>query len=473
MTQKLNKRGIYAMYLRKSRADMEAEKSGAFETLRHHEEILTDLAIRYGIKIAKVYKELESADTIADRPQVIKLLSDVQKGLYDGVLVTELSRLARGNTADQAMVTEAFSKHNTLIITPSKTYDPADDSDDTYIDFELFLARQEYKYIKKRMLAGRERASLDGYWLHAVAPFGWEKKDRSLAPSKDADLARSLLIGYGEGDLSIGDVVDAITKRVGSKWVHSSTQSWMKNPVHYGMKLVKKRDGSHELVKGRWDGIITEEQHMAIVRRLGSMPHVKKNMEIKNPLGGLVKCAKCGRALLLTKARSGEYFLYHVSSTHQPLHSVCEGVVGYKADAIYNMVVDCMEATMPYVEVDSDPDTPPDTGAMEAELAKLEKRMSVLYGFLEDGTYSVDEFKKRRDVLTAEISTIEKNLEKAKKWKPRPVETKTTKDLIDNLRDPEISIKKKNALLHECIEKITYDRKKGEEPDVIIYPKQY
>ena len=37
---------VYAIYLRKSRADVEAEKLGEGETLARHEKILTELAAR-------------------------------------------------------------------------------------------------------------------------------------------------------------------------------------------------------------------------------------------------------------------------------------------------------------------------------------------------------------------------------------------------------------------------------------------
>ena len=39
----------YAIYLRKSRADMEAEKLGEGETLARHKKILTELAARKGL----------------------------------------------------------------------------------------------------------------------------------------------------------------------------------------------------------------------------------------------------------------------------------------------------------------------------------------------------------------------------------------------------------------------------------------
>lgn len=76
------------------------------------------------ISIAAEYKEIVSGESIAARPQMQKLLNDVTEGMYDGVLVMEIERLARGNTIDQGIVAQAFKDSNTKIITPIKVYDP-------------------------------------------------------------------------------------------------------------------------------------------------------------------------------------------------------------------------------------------------------------------------------------------------------------------------------------------------------------
>ena len=54
------KMDVYAIYLRKSRADLEAEKLGEGETLARHRKILEDLAARKGLYIGKsVYDTTE------------------------------------------------------------------------------------------------------------------------------------------------------------------------------------------------------------------------------------------------------------------------------------------------------------------------------------------------------------------------------------------------------------------------------
>ena len=115
--------GSYAIYLRKSRKDLEAEAKGEGETLTRHLQMLTELAQHLNLHIEKVYAEVVSGESIQDRPRMQALLQDVEASQYDGVLVAEIERLARGDTSDQGRVAKAFQFSHTKIITPARTYD--------------------------------------------------------------------------------------------------------------------------------------------------------------------------------------------------------------------------------------------------------------------------------------------------------------------------------------------------------------
>ena len=86
----------YCLYLRKSRADMEAEAHGEGETLARHEKLLLELAKKRNYNVTQIYREVVSGETIAARPVMQRLLQEVEQGLWDGVIVVEVERLARG-----------------------------------------------------------------------------------------------------------------------------------------------------------------------------------------------------------------------------------------------------------------------------------------------------------------------------------------------------------------------------------------
>ena len=166
---------LYDIYLRKSRADRDAEANGGGDTLLRHRTALLDLARRMDLTIFHIFEEVVSGESIANRPEMQKLLAEVEGGSIAGVLVMEVERLARGNTRDQGIVAETFQYSNTKIITPLKIYDPADESDQEYFEFGLFMSRREYKTINRRLQRGRMASLQEGKYIAAAAPYGYER----------------------------------------------------------------------------------------------------------------------------------------------------------------------------------------------------------------------------------------------------------------------------------------------------------
>ena len=81
---------------------------------------LMELAQKHNYDISKIFREVVSGETLSQRPQMQILLNEVENNMYDGVLVMEVERLARGNSVDQGIIAQAFKYSNTLIITPTK-----------------------------------------------------------------------------------------------------------------------------------------------------------------------------------------------------------------------------------------------------------------------------------------------------------------------------------------------------------------
>ena len=127
----------YCMYLRKSRADNPGDSLEV--VLSRHEQELLRVGQKLGLSVTQIYREVVSGETIAARPEMQKLLSAVESGAWEGVLVMEVERLARGDTIDQGIVAQAFQFSNTKIITPIKIYDPQNEYDEEYFEFALFM----------------------------------------------------------------------------------------------------------------------------------------------------------------------------------------------------------------------------------------------------------------------------------------------------------------------------------------------
>ena len=327
------KTGNYAAYLRKSRADLEAERRGEGETLARHESALRELAARLGLNLAAVYREIVSGETIAARPVMRKLLAETEAGAWDGVLVMEVERLARGDTIDQGVVAEAFRLSGTKIITPSKTYDPANEADEEYFEFGLFMSRREYKAINRRLQRGRAASVREGKYVGSAPPYGYarrklpDEKGYILIPNPDeAPAVRLMFALYAHGEGAERPGIAEITRRLnalriptrrGGAWSAGTVREILRNPVYMGKlrwnwrTVRKRREAGHTtlsrprsgekliLAAGRHEALVSAETFEAARERMTGRrtPSTRGNRALRNPLAGLVICGECGRRM--------------------------------------------------------------------------------------------------------------------------------------------------------------------------------
>ncbi len=246
----------YCLYLRKSRADAEAEARGEGETLARHERTLLELAKRQQLNVTEIYKEIVSGESLATRPVMQQLLSEVEQGVWAGVLVMEVERLARGDTTDQGIVAQTFKFSGTQIITPTKTYNPDNEFDEEYFEFGLFMSRREYMTINRRLQRGRIASVKEGKFVGNIAPYGYERvkikgdKGFTLEPvPNEADVVRLIYEWYTNGvpqenggTRRIGCELIArklnemkAAPRKGGEWTLPSVRDILMNPVYIGM----------------------------------------------------------------------------------------------------------------------------------------------------------------------------------------------------------------------------------------------
>jgi len=319
--------GEYAMYLRKSRADIEAEAKGEGETLVRHARVLLELAKRHGIKIGKIYREIVSGESIGNRPEMQDLLTAVRNNRWKGVLVVEVERLARGETMDQGIVAKAFQISNTKIITPMKIYDPNNEFDEEYFEFGLFMSRREYKVINRRLQRGRISSVNEGKYVGSVAPYGYDRvkikgdKGFTLAKNNEASTVKIMYDLYAYENLSLNGVARKLNEmglkpRKNDEWTVATVKDILANPVYIGkikwngraekkvykndkVTITRPRNENYILVEGLHEAIIDEKtwEIVTAIRSLNSAP-LKHNNVVKNSLRGLVICAKCGKPLV-------------------------------------------------------------------------------------------------------------------------------------------------------------------------------
>lgn len=320
----------FIMYLRKSRADIEAEARGADDVLKRHERILIDTAKRHGILIPEknIYREVITGETIAERVEMQKVLRRVQSGTIRGVLVVEIERLSRGDNIDQGVVSQTFKYSNTLIITPLKIYDPNNEYDEEFLEYGLFQSRREYKTITRRMQLGRKSSAVEGKFSGNVPPYGYDRKKLTgekgwtLEPhpeeSEAVKLIYDLYVHQNKGPAFIASELDRLgyKPRKSEAWPVATIRSLITNPVYAGdighkrrAQVKTMRDGgivksrphneNYEKYRGRHPALVDTETWNKAQEKIASnlRPRTNKDIAIQNPFAGILVCGLCGKTM--------------------------------------------------------------------------------------------------------------------------------------------------------------------------------
>lgn len=502
----------YAMYLRKSRADIEMEALSKEDTLKRHRAILDELADRLHLCVTDVYTEVVSGETIADRPEIQKLLNNIYQKKYRGVLVVEVERLARGDTKDQGVIAEAFKYSNTLIVTPTKRYDPNNEFDEEYFEFGLFMSRREYKTINRRMQRGKLASVKEGNYIAAVRPYGYaiirpEKKVRTLEiVPEEADIVRFIYAQFVNEHCNASTIARMLT-RMGvvtysgkREWYDNAVNEILHNPVYAGMIRWKYRPVKKEfdefgnlqeirsrqkpedmiLVKGRHDAIISMELFEAAQKRFADEPNrVPLKTALKNPFAGLVFCKKCGRAFFYHDAKKSSGTRIRMAHTNSQL---CK-VKSCFYDDFRDAVLDTLQAHMEDFKVKLEDDTEHAhieqhenmIAATERNLKELSERRASLFDLLERGIYAESDFLERKHMLEQQKARLELELKQLLETRPEKIDYQekiiSFSDAIRAVKDDAMPVPAKNRLLKSIIQRIEFSRENDDAFILDIYLK--
>lgn len=522
----------YCLYLRKSRADLEAEAHGEGETLARHEKALLELAERQELHITQIYREIVSGETIASRPIMQQLLCDVEENKWDGVLVMEVERLARGDTIDQGIVAQTFQFSGTKIITPLKTYDPNNEYDEEYFEFGLFMSRREYKTINRRLQRGRVASVKEGKYVGNKAPYGYlrkkleKEKGYILTPDPDtAAIVKMIFSMYAYGEKNDDGTVEKngtskIVRKLndlklpamkGKGWTVATIRGMLRNPVYIGKirwnarptkkkmtggKIVRERPREKPenwiLADGLHEPLIDCKTWNIVQQKLSenSAHPCPKNMAVANPLAGLVVCGNCGRRMVRRPYTNRDYpdtIICPVSSCAN-ISSALESVEKRILQALKEWLDQYQLDYGEMVNTESVRQTDFKERALrnaQSEFKKLEEQRKHIYELLEQGTYTTAVFLDRCKNINGKIEEAQKSITLLKREIQLTGKTEQSKKAVIPTAEKILAQygkaktpAEKNQLLKSVIAKVVYTKAVNgrwhNEPDdfeLILYPK--
>lgn len=496
------------MYLRKSRTD--DPTLTVEEVLEKHETILDEWVERNlsaPIPETSRYREVVSGETIADRPEVQKVLKLIESPKIKAILIVEVQRLSRGDLEDAGRLIKLLRYTNTLVITPSETYDLINERDRDLFERELKRGNEFLEYQKKIMNRGRILSVSQGNYLGSIPPYGYDKvlvtEGKRKCPvlavnEQQADVVRMIFNMYvheNKGYMSICKKLDSlhIAPPKGQYWSPPGIKNIISN-VHYkgcvkwnerktvtvveNGEILQTRpvakDGNFLIYEGKHEAIVSDELFQLAQEKLGRNHRTKATAKVRNPLVGLVWC-ECGRAMTLRcyKRPGG-------GKDKSAPRLICDGQVRCNNGSclqseMLEFVATVLQQKIAEYQVESH-QTNDDMIKSHTKLIKnLEKKLSDL----QDRELSQWEAQSDPDMskrmpqhifqqlnakLLREKEEVEQALRNAYDELPEPVDYEqkliTLQNALTALVDDEVSAEEKNKFLKACIERIVYSRER-------------
>ncbi len=495
------------VYLRKSRADdplLTVE-----EVLLRHETILNDWAecnLSGCIPENNKFREVVSGETIADRPEIQRILKLIESPLVKAILTVEVQRLSRGDLEDAGRLIKLLRYTNTLVITPQKTYDLSDEYDRDVFERELKRGNEYLEYQKKIMNRGRLLSVSQGNYVGSIPPYGYDKvwitegkrKIPTLAINEEqATIVRMIFDMYANQNIGLDTICHQLDRMhikppKGQYWSSFAVRDLLTN-IHYigkvkwnwrkTIKVVedseiietrpKSKEGEYLIYDGKHEPIISEELFYKAQGRKGQNVRVRNSDELQNPFAGLLYC-HCGRAMSLQKYKNKEgkercasRLLCGNQYNCQTGSCLFEEMVSFVIESLQKNIWELN------IQLKNNKDFSTDIQkkvllTLEKKLTDIENRELALWEAQANPDPAqrmpIDIFKKLNDKLQREKADVISAVRSAKESIPLREEQEKMlirlQDALSALKDPGATAKKQNEMLKACIEKIIYKRDK-------------
>jgi site-specific DNA recombinase len=261
-----------------------------------------------------------------ERPALQRLLSDIQSGGVDVIVVYKVDRLTR-SLADFAKMVEVFDRHGVSFVAVTQQFNTTTSMGRLTLNVLLSFAQFEREVTGERIRDKIAASKRKGMWMGGVVPLGYAAIDRKLVVvPQDAEKVRHIFSRYlastGVKALAAELRRDGIrpgtyTRNDAGHFFRGALYSLLSNPVYIGEVRHKDKrfPGLHEPIidRGTWERV-QQKLKMKAVRKGRT-----ERLTEPSPLAGKI-FDESGRKLMTSHAvKSGRRYRYYISApSEQP-----------------------------------------------------------------------------------------------------------------------------------------------------------
>jgi site-specific DNA recombinase len=250
-----------------------------------------------------------------DRPDLQRLLGDIEAGLIDVVVVYKIDRLSR-SLMDFSRLVEVFERNDVTFVSVTQSFNTTTSMGRLTLNILLSFAQFEREVTGERIRDKFAASRKKGMWMGGVVPLGYDLKDHKLVVNRtEAQTVRHIFTRFV--DLGSATVLtrelraDSIRNKQGSRIDKGFLYRVLGNRLYIGEAVHKGQS-----YPGQHDGIITLELWDQVREVLKQSPRSRAaNTRAKTPalLKGLL-FTQSGAAMTPTHTKKGsKLYRYYVS----------------------------------------------------------------------------------------------------------------------------------------------------------------
>lgn len=435
-------RKMNVAYLRVS-TENQVEKYG----LDLQRQKIVDYCEKNNVTIDRWYVDGGYSGSKLERPEIQKLLDDAENELIKTVYIYKLDRLSRDTADTLELMYKILPKYDISVISMTEEIKTENPMDKVMLTMNAAMNQYEREVFKMRTKAGMTERVKKGYWMGGGrVPWGYyyDRNDGILhIDEQNAERVRNAYKLYLEGYpcLQIAEILGFKGDKVVTNILQRKTYLGL---IEYNGKVYK---GLHE-------PIIDEEtfnKTQKMMRRRNTKSYVSHN----NLLTGLCWCGVCGARMRYQKGvKEYAFFCYSqdkkANKDYMRRSDNCTNA-RVKSKKVEKEVEDCFKKFLVNLS-DTKCENDNKTELIEKSIKALKNKIKKMY----------DVYFQQDSENLLEMINVEEN--KLKSLEQTLLDVKSNKQTTDFAKIEEIksitdvwddlSVKDKNKILKECVDKI-------------------
>lgn len=347
-----------AIYVRVS-TDQQAEKGYSIDTQL---EACRKYARELGATAVEEFIDDGYSGEFIDRPALTILREKLAKRLFDVVIAYAPDRLAR-KTIHLLIISEEIAKAGAQRKFASVNFESTSEGELMY-KFQGIVAEYEKEKIKERTMRGKRGKASKGLVISNAKPFGYTfdiEKSTYIINEQEAEIIHMIFDFIVKEEMGTARICkelnarDIPSPRKKKTWIVSSIHRILTNTLYkgtiYSMKYRYEKIGLNQKKRSlrpeaEWipitvPAIIDEITWQAAQKQLQRNKDLaKRNLKRDYLLNGLIICAKCGRAMVISHSGCRKLISYYACLSQRSSSYVYSGQASCTARQVPTQLLD-------------------------------------------------------------------------------------------------------------------------------------